>query len=254
MTKVTGIKRNTLLGVLACVVFVTSFTLHYKKQKITGNGFAVIELFTSEGCSSCPPADEAVAKLLDEHNNNVFVLGFHVDYWDNLGWKDEFSSAAYTARQRQYGSKFGPNAIYTPQAVVNGAVQFVGSDNGKLQANVEDGLKQAAGITIAISAKAADDKTVAVTYKLTSGVQGRLNIALVQLQAQHNVIKGENHGKVLHHVNVVRDFKTITLNPAEGDVNLTLPAGLAVKDCMVIAYTQDDQSLKITGATSSPIQ
>src|SRR4051812_49377557 len=68
----------------------------------TGNGFAVVELFTSEGCSSCPPADKAVAKLLKENNNNVYVLAYHVDYWDNLGWKDMFSSAIYTQTQRAY--------------------------------------------------------------------------------------------------------------------------------------------------------
>src|SRR5215467_14530643 len=67
-----------------------------------GNGFAVVELFTSEGCSSCPPADNAVARLLKEHNSNVYVLGYHVDYWDNLGWKDAFSNADYTKRQKNY--------------------------------------------------------------------------------------------------------------------------------------------------------
>jgi len=248
-------KRVALFGLLLILILSASFTLYNKKKgHEAGNGFAVVELFTSEGCSSCPPADDAVAKLLKDYNNNVYVLGFHVDYWDNLGWKDEFSNAAYTARQQQYSRKFGPNAIYTPQAIVNGAAQFVGSDNSQLHTNVDAGLGSAAGVSIAISARADDGKTVAVTYKLKSGIQGLLNIALIQLQAEHSIMRGENRGKMLHHVNVVRDFKTVASNTTDGEVKLNLPGGLAVKDCMVIAYTQDGQSLKITGASSATIQ
>src|SRR3954452_12119017 len=80
-----------------------------KMKDTTLNGFAVVELFTSEGCSSCPPADAAVAKLLNDYKENVYVLGFHVDYWNYLGWKDNFSNAAYSARQQQYGHTFQLN-------------------------------------------------------------------------------------------------------------------------------------------------
>ena len=91
-----------------------------KMKDTTVNGFAVVELFTSEGCSSCPPADAAVAKLLHDYKENVYVLGFHVDYWNYLGWKDNFSCAAYSARQQQYGRTFQLNSVYTPQVIVNG--------------------------------------------------------------------------------------------------------------------------------------
>src|SRR5215467_15699283 len=94
----------TVLVVLALTA--TSFSCNDSSAKNSSvnsnNGFAVVELFTSEGCSSCPPADNAVAKLLKEYNNNVYVLGYHVDYWDNLGWKDAFSNADYTKRQKNY--------------------------------------------------------------------------------------------------------------------------------------------------------
>src|ERR1700733_12538487 len=81
-------------------------------------GFAVVELFTSEGCSSCPPADEVLAKIATEYKDYVYVLGFHVDYWDRLGWKDVYSSADYTRRQQEYARAFKLSSIYTPEAVV----------------------------------------------------------------------------------------------------------------------------------------
>src|ERR1700733_13645315 len=104
-------------------------------------GFAVVELFTSEGCSSCPPADKAVAKLLQEHAGNVYVLGYHVDYWDNLGWKDIFSNAAYTQRQKEYAKIFKLSSVYTPQVILNGTEQFVGSDENKLNTGVKKNLQ-----------------------------------------------------------------------------------------------------------------
>src|SRR5215467_12178917 len=109
---------RTNFGVVVSAFFMfASFASpnHGKKVKSkTTKGFAVVELFTSEGCSSCPSADVAVARLLNEHNDNIYVLGFHVDYWNYLGWKDNFSDAAYSARQERYGRVFHLESIYTP--------------------------------------------------------------------------------------------------------------------------------------------
>src|SRR5215471_13162766 len=116
-------------------------------------GFAVVELFTSEGCSSCPPADNAVAKLLKEHSSNVYVLGYHVDYWDNLGWRDIFSNASYTQIQKEYAKAFNLSSVYTPQIVVNGTEQFVGSNEAKLNADINKDLQQPSLIKINIDAK-----------------------------------------------------------------------------------------------------
>lgn len=93
-----------------------------------GEGFAVVELFTSEGCSSCPPADELLADIQKEtKGKNVFLLAFHVDYWDRLGWKDRFSKEQNTDRQRQYKQWLGLNVMYTPQFVINGSSEFAGN-------------------------------------------------------------------------------------------------------------------------------
>src|SRR5450631_4033183 len=87
------------------------------KSTTAKKGFAVVELFTSEGCSSCPPADEAVAELAKDYTSNVYVLGFHVDYWNYLGWKDEFCAADYSNRQQEYAAVLNLSSIYTPQVI-----------------------------------------------------------------------------------------------------------------------------------------
>jgi hypothetical protein len=99
-------------------------------------GAVLIELFTSEGCSSCPPADRLLEKLAAENNDKVYVLSFHVDYWNYIGWKDPFSQARFSQRQRNYARQFSLESIYTPQMVVNGVAEFVGSDEQKLRAAI----------------------------------------------------------------------------------------------------------------------
>lgn len=243
------------LSTVLLIVVVTAFTIINKnKHNPAGNnGFAVVELFTSEGCSSCPPADEAVAKLLGDNNSNVYVLGFHVDYWNRLGWRDVYSSSAYSQRQQQYAVKLG-SGVYTPQAIVNGSAQFTGSDAGQLHTRVQAGLTNDKNSAININAESSGSQNINVSYTLPAGQHGILNIALVQLHAQSNVQKGENTGRVLHHVNVVRDFKTIGIKQQSGSQVFTLPAGLSVKDCSIIAYTQDDTTWKITGAAQLNIK
>ena len=109
------------------------------KGTSTGPAFVLLELFTSEGCSSCPPADaalDAVASEFRGENKPVFALAFHVDYWDHIGWKDPFGDAENTRRQRVYGTKMKLRSIYTPQLVVNGQRQFVGSHKSRARGEV----------------------------------------------------------------------------------------------------------------------
>lgn len=252
-------KRLSILGAAVVFLFVSYAMMNLStgnaQKKPGGNGgFAVVELFTSEGCSSCPPADAAVATLLNDYTSNVYVLGFHVDYWNRLGWKDEYSSSEYSKRQQQYSNALHLRGVYTPQAIVNGRTEFTGSDTRRLHAAVEDGLKGGDTPRIELSAKTADDRSVNVSYKLDAPFNGSLNIALVQLHAQSDVRSGENTGKQLHHVNVVRGFMSTAVREAKGEVTLTVPEGLAAKNCKIIAYLQDAGSWKITGAASADIE
>jgi len=225
-----------------------------KEKNHADKGFAVVELFTSEGCSSCPPADDAVADIQRQYKNNVFILCFHVDYWNYLGWKDAFSNSGYSERQKQYASAFSLNSIYTPQIVVNGETEFVGSDKSKLQKTIEKELSNSTNSSIEITARETDEKKISVSIKTGNQSNTKINIALLQLKAQSNVAGGENQGRQLRHINIVRDFKTTDATGKQTSVILALPTGLLKKNCSVIAFLQDKSTLHIIGAASIIIE
>ncbi|HVU55942.1 MAG TPA: DUF1223 domain-containing protein [Puia sp.] len=210
------------------------------------NGFALIELFTSEGCSSCPPADDLVATLPKTYPSGVYILSFHVDYWDRLGWKDPFSRADFTQRQKQYGEVLMLNSIYTPQVVINGKTEMVGSDKDRLRQTIDDQLAHTANPPIDATAHTTDNKTITIDYTLTAKNQANLQAALIQLQASTAVKKGENAGRQLHHANIVRDLASSTKN--KGSLTLSFPAGVSAADCKVIVFLQNKETLLVEGA------
>lgn len=248
-------KRSLLLLPFGLLFFVAlSFKRPVKKagdDKVS-TGFAVVELFTSEGCSSCPPADQAVAALSKEYPSNVYVLCFHVDYWNYLGWKDEFSSPDYTTRQQQYATAFNISSIYTPQAIVNGKIEFTGSNKKQLYAAVQYALEKNNNSNIEIAAKAAGVKQIAVSYKTVVNNRSVLQLAIVQAVATSAVKRGENKGLLLHHINVVRSLKMVATGT--GTTNMVLPEGLAATDCRIIGLIQSKTDLHISGAGSCGIQ
>ncbi len=221
----------------------------------TQDGFAVVELFTSEGCSSCPPADEAMIEIANKFRKNVYIIGYHVDYWNYLGWKDAFSNAEWTARQKAYADGFRLNSIYTPQVVVNGTSEFVGSDANRLQQAVTSALEKNTNSSLAISAKTGGSGKVIVKYDAKMKTTGNqiLNVVLVQLRADSDVKRGENGGRKLHHINIARDFKMADPVTA-GEVTLSMPVGLNAKDCKIIAYLQNKKTLEILNAADAAIE
>jgi hypothetical protein len=211
-----------------------------------GQGFALVELYTSEGCSSCPAAEEIAATLPKKYPSGVYLLSFHVDYWDRLGWKDPFSNASYTLRQKQYAELLNLSSLYTPQVIVNGRTEMVGSDEPRVRKAIETQLAATTNVSIEANAHSAGNGTVTVDYALTGKSQGNLQAALVQLQASTAVKNGENAGRQLHHVNIVRDLSTS--GKAKGSITLTLPPDLTPADCKVILFLQDKDNLNVGGA------
>ena len=169
-----------------------------------GNGFALVELFTSEGCSSCPPADALVSKVAKEKNDNVFILAYHVDYWNRLGWKDKFSKAEFSKRQQDYAGLLNLDGAYTPQIVVNGKTQFVGSDEEKLYSAINKTIENTASAQITISASVVNNQ-ILVKYKADEKSNSVLNFALVQLAGSSQVKNGENEGKFLPYFSRIID-------------------------------------------------
>ena len=165
----------------------------------------VVELFTSEGCSSCPPADALLAELAKRPD--ILALSFHVDYWDRLGWKDPFSSAAATARQQRYAEILAPHTVYTPQIIVDGRWQAVGSDRSE----VEQALAAAAGAPAPAPIKLAVDHTQVLITLGPGGQQATGSVVLIAFDRRHvdTVERGENEGRSLSHVDVVRGFAVI---------------------------------------------
>ena len=174
----------------------------------------VLELFTSEGCSSCPPADKLAAAIVEKQRDDVLVLAYHVDYWDRLGWTDRFGSPDFTARQRGYAKSLGHGRVYTPQMVVDGQLDAVGSDSATVLQHINTRLKSDRAQPLAIEVARTDD-TVSVT--LPEGE--RAEVMLVQSGGQSDVKRGENAGRQLTHVNIVR-----AMDHGRGTLTLDVPA------------------------------
>jgi hypothetical protein len=238
------------------LVFILSFTGRpgsSLKSIQTNKGFAVIELFTSEGCSSCPAADQLMATLLSDYKSNVYILSFHVDYWNRLGWNDRFSDASYSERQNQYASVFHLNSIYTPQVVINGLKEFIGSDKKRLYNSINEQLKKENSDDFSISMEQSGN-SISVKYKTNAVKNQMLNIALIQSNAETKVMRGENSGRTLLHVQVVRGFKTIFSAGKEGITSFDIPEDLTSKDIGIIAFLQNQKNLQIINAHSAYIK
>ena len=204
------------LTTMSTVNYSTKETKQTTKKDSAETGFAVVELFTSQGCSSCPPADEILRGLTQK--DNVFPLSFHVTYWNRLGWKDSFSQAIFDERQYAYGARFALNGVYTPQAVINGKVEMVGSRDKQIRETLAKNLSVVSPFSITLT-KGVKDKTLIINYKINKPAQlYDLNVALVESNIATYVQRGENKGQTLRHDNVVKYFKTIKM-----DQNTCLP-------------------------------
>lgn len=220
--------------------------------------FAVVELFTSEGCSSCPPADRLLGNLVAEADSNgtaVYPLSFHVDYWNRLGWSDPFSSPLYSARQRTYAHALKLDGLFTPQMVVNGRWSFVGSDASAAATHISEALQEEGNLKVTAEAKFLDD-TVVVSFQATpsnassSPADAIVNVALVERDLKVEVPRGENSGRTLHHDNVVRAFESVRpTGLPQGTVNLAMPSSSNRSKMSVVVYVQDPETMVVVGAT-----
>ena len=214
----------------------------------------VLELFTSQGCSSCPPADALLQDLNERAlaGENIIALSYHVDYWNYLGWKDPFSSADYSARQKDYTRRIGART-YTPQLVVNGKEELVGSRRAEVNSLVERGLKNAHPDHSPSLSVAYTEQGVEVGYQLAGPTDGyRVSALIVQHEARSAVNRGENRGRKLNHHNVVRVLEHQNA-AAEGSFRLQLPEGLPAEDVSVVLLVQEVKSHAISGAAQAAV-
>jgi hypothetical protein len=248
--------------ILALAVFLfagiyISIVLAKTTESDTPRKAVVVELFTSEGCSSCPPADELLGHLrhdLSAKNIQVIPLGFHVDYWNGLGWKDRFSSADFTQRQEQYARALKVDGPYTPEMVVDGALEFVGNDSGQARRTISQQASQLETAQVKIASVGADQLTIQVKgLAATSTNRGLVMLAITEDNLSTQVGGGENGGRTLHHAAVVRELRQVgTLQ--DGSFESTLPLKLQKdwkrNDLRAVVFVQNGPSGKIEGASS----
>jgi hypothetical protein len=223
----------------------------------------LVELFTSEGCSSCPPADAVLARLLTAQpvaEAEIIPLAFHVDYWDRLGWKDPYASASATRRQHQYASAhFGDDRVYTPQMIVDGTAEFTGGDEARAIAEIRKAAAQP-HLPMRITAQLrGTDLRLSVDAPAAKPDQERIDIivAVIEDALTSTVRRGENSGRTLPHTAVVRRFDTIGALEREAFVTdgaWKINPAWQRAQLRVVAFLQGQKSGRIYGAASGNVE
>jgi hypothetical protein len=185
----------------------------------------------------------------------IYILAFHVDYWNRLGWTDAFSSADYSKRQEQYAAWLhSTDGIYTPQIVVNGKTEFVGSEEGTLRSVIKTNLQKDAAAQVSLSDIQSDGQKIKLRYQTQGNINNTiLQLAFIQKSAQTKVESGENGGRTLSHVQIVRALQSVPLKNAEGTASITVPKEVNMHGAELIAFLQDTSNGVVTGATKADL-
>jgi len=203
------------------------------------------------------PSGEAVMHRLIQKANTeslpVYIIEFHVDYWDYLGWKDTFAMPMYSQRQQGYGYHFNLKSIYTPQAVVNGKTEMIGSDDDKINAAVTEELEKPSSVSVDCKVQVTGNSKIEADYNITGNISGcELNLAVVESNLTTYVKNGENADKTFTHDNVVRVLRRVDLKSATGQVAIAVPH-VNLTNSRLICYVQNNASRNIVAATQVSI-
>ena len=224
------------------------------------------ELFTSEGCSSCPPADDVLTRFISSQpvpGVIVVGLGEHVDYWDRLGWRDPFSSASLTSRQSQYNANvFRTGSIYTPQIVIDGRLEGIGSDFSAIRKAILEAAKTPKA-TLTVAARREGDAVgielhVDAAANVARNEPADVTVAITEDRLVTEVRRGENRGRTLRHTAVVRSLMTVgELAPGDRTFSKLVSSVLArdwkPENLRVVAFAQERQSRRIVGVAAVPL-
>jgi hypothetical protein len=254
-------RRRIFILPLATLILATPHLVH--AQTPPSRTPVLVELFTSEGCSSCPPADALLASLDHDQpipNAQIIVLGEHVDYWDGEGWHDRFSSIQYTERQTQYRDRLHFDSPYTPQMIVNGTDQFVGNDSTHAHAAILRAA-EAPRLNLTLTPPTLDGHRISATVSLASAPAGHpqadLYAALVDPSDTTSVRAGENGGRQLHHAGVVRVLQHIgsvdSLGAQPRTFSLNAPKDATPGSMRVVVFAQERNLGPILGAAAIPV-
>jgi len=217
----------------------------------------LVELFTSEGCSSCPSADKLLAKLATSQpidGAEIIALEEHVDYWDRIGWKDPFSAADFTKRQYDYGNHFHLDSVYTPQAVVDGQREFIGSDEGTAVSAISEAAAQRkANVVLRVTTEDAAQLQLNVSVDKLPARSGSTQVVLAVTEddLKVHVKSGENSGRNLVHHGVVRRLVTLgkmrDRDAFTTQVTVPLDRQWRRENLRLVAFVQSEASRRILG-------
>ena len=252
-----------LLGALIGRRGATSDAFEMESANAGKSSAVLVDLFTSEGWSSCPPADELLSKL-DRSEGvagvEVIALSEHVDYWNRLGWTDPFSSADFSARQSAYANRFGKDDVYTPQMVVDGREEFVGSNSSRAY-QVIKAAARAPKADITISKKPETGGRIPLTVRIenlpgiSDGDAVEVMLAITESNLRSQVLKGENSGRRLAHTAVVRNLSVLgRIDPEKGvfetEAEAAVERGWNRDNLKAVVFAQERASRRVIGAAS----
>ena len=218
----------------------------------------VIELFTSEGCSSCPPADALLVDLSRKTPPNgvkLILLGEHVDYWNYIGWTDRFSSAQFSQRQNNYATQLHLATVYTPQMVIDGHVELVGNGAAEVSRSISKAASEPKPAQVSLRWESPQKLHVAV--KTPAGGPPKVLLAITEDGLSTSVGAGENGGRTLHHAAVVRQLRelgTATNGQFETSVDVGVGSGWSPAKLKVLVLVQEPDTGRILGADSLDYQ
>ncbi|WP_298901657.1 thioredoxin family protein [uncultured Psychroserpens sp.] len=211
----------------------------------------VLELFTSQGCSSCPPADKLLTEVdTFDNENQIITLSYHVDYWNYIGWKDPFSKASFSDKQRQYSRKFNSSSIYTPQVVVNGKTHFVGSNTREMNAKLKSYAKISAENKIELSVVKRSGNSVSFNYNIAGAIKNKtMRIVLAIKERTTEIPRGENRNRTLKNSNIVVLDESLGLKKSNGSYSFSIPKIVNKEDKLKLIVMSQNSDLDIIGAS-----
>lgn len=221
----------------------------------------LVELFTSEGCSSCPPADALLGSLrqdFEKQGFEVIPLGFHVDYWNSLGWKDRFSSAEFSRRQELYAHALRLDGPYTPQMVVDGATEFVGNDAARARSAIIDAAGHREPTQLEIGYLADHPRFLELQVRISTAARDAdVILAITEDNLSTKVGGGENIGRELRHTAVVRELRQLGTTTKDGNFRADVPIELKFEwkrnDLRLVVFVQEGRGGTVLAASSIPL-
>ncbi len=210
----------------------------------------VLELFTSQGCSSCPPADRLLSELVTSNTSSkVIVLSYHVDYWNHMGWSDPFSKKDFSDKQLRYSRKFNSSSIYTPQLIVNGQEHFVGSNASVLTSKLDHYSKRLSKNKIRIHDLSRVEDQIKFDYHLDGNIKNKtLRIALVIDERTTKIAHGENRNRTLKNTNIVVSESSLQVNKEAGSMTIDVRDLVNEADVLKLVAIIQNTDLDIIGA------